>query len=139
MGRAYDRSGNAKRAGECFELFRKTGWGEARGHAYAAGFWLDHGDVPAAAYHIHEAVRGSPKDAVVLSVLGTMAFREGNFARARELYLASLAEEPRQSVTIEKLAETLDRLGQAGEAAMVRERAKRVGAEAVPPNRSGPR
>ena len=75
----------------------------------------------------------------MLSVLGTMAFRKGNFARARELYLASLAEEPRQSVTIEKLAETLDRLGQAGEAAMVRERAKRAGAEAVPPNRSGPR
>ena len=73
------------------------------------------------------AVRLKPEDPTGLNVLATLALREGDWARARELYEASLGVEARQPAMWEKLAEALERLGKGEEAARARARWRNLG------------
>ena len=139
LGRLHARAGNAERAAQSFLLFRKTGLRNPDGHGYAAAFWLLRDDGEAAGHHAGEVLRANPKDHVALNVLATVAFRRRDFGRAREFFEASLTAEPGQPGVLEKLAETLDQLGQAGEAARVRERARILGTQTAAPIRSGSR
>ena len=127
LGRLHALAGDVERAGLWFDRYRKSRLENLSGHRSAAVFYLGRMDLENALYHADKALGLDRHDTIAFNTLAAIAGQRGDWARARELYEASLGVEARQPAMWEKLAEALERLGKGEEAARARARGRNLG------------
>jgi tetratricopeptide (TPR) repeat protein len=116
LGSLHSKAGNLQRAGECFEIFRVTGWKSEWAHVDAATFWLQQNRLDLAQFHADEALTRSPKSFAANEVKANVLAKEGRFTEAVSFYQAALKAEPNNGKTHSNLGVAFANLNRHDEA-----------------------